>query len=324
MRHLRLGFAAAIALVAGATMAQADEQYPSRPIKFITSVPPGGSVDTLSRLVAEKLRQKWGQPVVVENRPGASNNIGMEAVVRAAPDGYTLLFSPGQPLIVNKLLFPKLAYDPDALVPVSRLATNPIVLAVHPQVPAKTLKDFIAYAEANPGRLNYATGGNGGTPHLGAELFQTMAGVTMTKVPFKGVAPAMLGLISGQVDLIFVDISTAIEPYRNHDLRILGVAADKRHQALPDVPALTELFPGFTSETWFCLAAPPKTPDAIVHKVSAAAAEAVHQPDVMKRLLDMGNIEAIGSTPEEMAAFMQKEADRWGGVIRATGATGDD
>jgi tripartite-type tricarboxylate transporter receptor subunit TctC len=323
MRHVRL-FVAAVAALLCVSSALADEQYPSRPIKFITSVPPGGSVDTLSRLIAEKLRQKWGQPVVVENRPGASNNIGMEAVVRAAPDGYTLLFSPGQPLIVNKLLFPKLAYDPDALVPVSRLATNPIVLAVHPQVPAKTLQDLIAYAKANPGRLNYATGGNGGTPHLGAELFQTKAGVSMTKVPFKGVAPAMLGLISGQVDLIFVDISTAIEPFRNHDLRILGVAADKRHEALPDVPALTELFPGFTSETWFGLAAPPKTPDAIVHKISAAAVEAVHQPDVMKRLLDMGNIEAIGSTPEEMAAFMRKEADRWGAVIRATGATGED
>lgn len=300
------------------------QDYPTKPIKLVTSVPPGGSVDGLARIIAEKLRQKWGQPVIVENRPGASNNIGMEAVARAAPDGYTILFSPGQPLVVNKMLFAKLAYDPDLLVPISRLATNPIVLVVHPQVPAKTLQELVAYAKANPERLNYATGGNGGTPHLGAELFASMAGITMTKVPYKGVAPAMLGLLSGQVDLIFVDISTAIPYIRTGDLRVLGVAAERRDPVLPDIPAMTELFPGFTSETWFGMAAPPKTPAAIVDALYVAAAAAVKAPDVRQRLVDMGNIEAIGSTPAEMAAFMRTETERWGRVIRAIGATGDE
>jgi tripartite-type tricarboxylate transporter receptor subunit TctC len=307
-------------LIAGllASDARADD-YPSRPITIITSVPPGGSVDALARVTAEKLREKFGQPVVVENRPGASGNIGIGAVERAAPDGYTFLFNPGAHLVVNKILFPTASSDPDNLEPVSRIATNPVVLAVHPQVPAKTLQEFVAYAKANPGKLNYASAGNGGMPHLSAEMFQTKADVKMTKVTFRGVAPAMVGLVAGQVDLIFVDISTALPHIQSGRLRVFGVASEKRHPVLPDTPALAEVYSGLTSETWFALSAPPKTPPEIVKKISAAVAEGIRKPDVQQRMKTMGNIEAVGSTPEQMAAFIREERARWGAVIRSLG-----
>jgi tripartite-type tricarboxylate transporter receptor subunit TctC len=298
------------------------EPYPSRPIRFILPVPAGGSVDTMARITAEKLRQKWGQPVVVENRPGASNTIGIEAVITAPPDGYTLLFGPGSPITINKLLFPNRPLDPETLEPVSRIATNPVVLVVHPKVTAKTLQEFIAYAKANPGKLNYASAGDGGVPHLTAEMFQRKAGVTFTKVPYRGVSLAMTDLLAGQVDMIFVDISTAIEHIRTGKLRVLGVAAEKRHHVLPDTPAFTEMLPDLIAETWFALSAPPKTPAAIVNQVSAAVAAAIKEPDVQKRLQDMGDIEAVGSTPAQMAAFMKAEKTRWAAVIKGGGIKG--
>jgi len=319
MRNMILLLVAALMISPGARA----QDYPLKPIKLFVSVPPGGSVDGVARLMAEKLRQKLGQPIIIENRVGGSSNVAMEAVVRAAPDGYTLLFSPGAPLVINKNLFTKLTYDPDALVPISMIATNPIVLIVHPKLPAESLQQLIAYAKANPGRVNFASAGNGGMPHLTAEMFQSMSGVKFMHIPYKGAAPAITSLLGGQVDMMFVDISTAIPHVRSGALRVLGVASVKRNAVLPNVPAMSELLPGLTAETWFGMAAPPKTPAAIVNKLSATIAEALKQPDVIKQLLDMGNIEAVGSTPEEMAQFMRQESERWGKVIRATGATAD-
>jgi tripartite-type tricarboxylate transporter receptor subunit TctC len=308
--------ALATALTLCVPVAARAQDYPTRPIRLILPVPAGGSVDTMARIMAEKLRQKLGQPVVVENRPGAGNLIGIEAVLTAAPDGYTFLFGPGSPVIINKLLNPNRALDPETLEPVSMIATNPVVHVVHPKVPAKTLAEFIAYAKANPGKLNYASAGDGGVPHLTAEMFQRKAGVTFTKVPYRGVSLAMTDLLAGQVDMIFVDISTAIEHIRTGNLRVLGVAANKRHHVLPDTPALTELFPDLISETWFAMYAPPKTPAAIINQISIAIAVAVKEPDVHKRLQDMGDIEAVGSTPAEMANFMKGEKIRWAVVVR--------
>jgi tripartite-type tricarboxylate transporter receptor subunit TctC len=319
-RAVGILLATALTLSFGTTHTRADT-YPSRPITFITPVPPGGSIDALARITAEKLKAKWNHPVVVENRPGANGNIGIGAVERAAPDGYTLLFGPGAHLVVNKIMYPDISADPDKLAPVSRLATNPIVLVVNPKLPVKNLQEFAAYAKANPGKLNYASGGNGGMPHLAAEMFERKAGVSMTKVTYKGIAPAMIGLISGEVDVFFVDISTAITHLESGQLRVLGVASNKRHPVLPNTPALTEMFPGLTAETWFALTAPPKTPAAIIDQLSAAVAEAMKDPDVQQRLYKMGNIEAIGSTPAEMAAFMSEERERWGDVLRSIGAT---
>jgi len=314
---------AVIACLGCLPLAAQTGDYPNRTIRLITPVPPGGSVDTMARITADKLSKKFGQPVVVENRPGGSNIIGIEAVISAAPDGYTLLFGPGSTIIITKLLYPDRALNPDTLEPVSRLATNPVVLVVNPHVPANTLAEFIAYAKANPGKLNYATAGDGGVPHLTAEMFMMKAGVTMTKVPYRGVSLAMNDLLAGNVDLIFVDISTAIAHVRSGRLRVLGVAAEKRDPVLPDVPALTELYPGLISETWFGMAAPPKTPAPIVNRVSAALAEVMKMPDVLKRMQDMGDIEPIGSTPAQMGAYMQVERARWAAVIHEIGLKGD-
>jgi tripartite-type tricarboxylate transporter receptor subunit TctC len=295
------------------------QDYPNRPIRWILPVPPGGSVDTMARIMAEKLRQKLGQPIIVENRPGAGNLIGIDAVLQSAPDGYTFLFGPGSPVIITKILNPNRTLDNETLEPVSMIATNPVVHVIHPKVPAKTLAEFIDYAKANPGKLNYAAAGDGGVPNLTAVMFQRKAGVSFTKVPYRGVSLAMTDLLAGQVDMIFVDISTAIEHIRSGNLRVLGVAANKRHPVLPNIPALTELFPDLISETWFAMYAPPKTPTAIINQISAALAEAVKQPDVQKRLKDMGDIEAIGSTPAQMAEFMKGEKTRWSAVISEGG-----
>lgn len=329
MSKNRYGFTrrAVALLVLGAAIAIAPDaraqDYPTRPVRFILPVPPGGSVDTMARIMAEKLRQKLGQPIIVENRPGAGNLIGIDAVLQAAPDGYTFLFGPGSPVIITKLLNPNRTLDNETLEPVSMIATNPVVLVVHPKVPAKTLAEFIAYAKANPGKLNYAAAGDGGVPNLTAVMFQRKAGVSFTKVPYRGVSLAMTDLLAGQVDMIFVDISTAIEHIRSGNLRVLGVAANKRHPVLPDIPALTEQFPDLISETWFAVYAPPKTPAAIVNQVSAALGAAVKDQDVAKRLKDMGDIEAVGSTPAQMAEFMKSEKTRWDAVIREGGIKAD-
>jgi len=315
--------AAALGLCAPTAAVAQTENYPTRTIRFISPVPPGGSVDTMARIIAEKLRVKWGQPVIIENRPGAGNIIGIEAVLQSAPDGYTFLFGPGSPVIVNRLLYPDRALDPETLEPVSAVATNPLVLVVHPNVPAKDIKEFVAYAKANPGKLNYASAGNGGVPNLTAEMFQRKANVSFTKVPYRGVSLAMTDLLAGQVDMIFVDISTAIEHIRSGRLRVLGVAAEKRHPALPDIPALPELYPGVISETWFGVYAPPKTPAAVREKVSAAIGEAVKEADVQKRLQDMGDIEALGSSPAQMAELIQKEKARWAAVIKEAQIKGE-
>lgn len=299
------------------------DNYPTRTIRLITPVPPGGSVDTMARIVADKLGIMFHQSVIVENRPGGSNTLGIEAVLSAAPDGYTLLFGPGSTIVIMRLLYPDRPLDPDNLEPVSRIATNPTVLVVNPKVPAKTLSEFVAYAKANPGKLNYATAGEGGVPHLTAEMFQMKAGIKMTKVPYRGVSLAMNDLLAGNVDLIFVDISTAIGYVHSGRLRVLGVAAKERDSALPDTPALTETYPGLVSETWFGLLAPPKTPAAIVNRLSTAVAEVVKQPDVLRRMQNMGDIEPIASTPIETAAYMRGEKERWIAVIREIGLKGD-
>ena len=315
--------ALAATLILGVPANAHAQDYPTRPIRLILPVPPGGSVDTMARIMAEKLRQKLGQPFIVENRPGAGNLIGIDAVLQAAPDGYTFLFGPGSPVIITKLLNPNRTLDNETLEPVSMIATNPVVHVVHPKVPAKTLAEFIAYAKANPEKLNYAAAGDGGVPNLTAVMFQRKAGVAFTKVPYRGVSLAMTDLLAGQVDMIFVDISTAIEHIRTGALRVLGVAANKRHPVLPDTPALTELYPDLISETWFAMYAPPKTPPAIINQISGAIADAVKEPDVQKRLQDMGDIEAVGSTPAEMAAFMKGEKARWAVVVREGGIKGE-
>jgi len=298
------------------------QEYPSKPIKIIVPFPPGGGADIVARIVAEKLSGQLGQGAVVENRSGAGGNIGAEAVFRAEPDGYTLLLTTQGPLVVNKSLYAKLAYDPDAFVPISLVAASQGVLLVNPKVPASSIRELIAYAKAYPDRLNYASQGIGTTAHLAAELFKSMAQVKITHIPYKGTGPALADMLAGQVDMMFSELSAASSYIRAGKLRAIAVGNDKRNPIMPDVPTVSEALPGFVVMTWYGMVAPPATGTAITNRLSAAVANTLKQPDVSKRLLDL-SVSGIGSTPAELTQFMKQERERWGQVIRTTGARAD-
>jgi tripartite-type tricarboxylate transporter receptor subunit TctC len=308
----RFLLAAALALCASAHA----QDYPARPIRIVVPYPAGGSADLLPRIFAEKLGAKWGQAVLVENRPGAGGNIGAEFVYKAEPDGYTLFATAPGPLVVNQNLYRKLVFDPAQFVPVSVMAAIPNVLLVSPRVPAKSVDELIAYARANPGKLNYGSQGNGTTSHLTAELFKSTASVSITHIPYKGSAPGMAALLAGEIDLMFDNLGVTLPHVKSGKLRALAVCSEKRVVALPDVPAMSEILPGFSSVAWFGIVAPPKTPAQIAEKLSAAVAEATRQPDVARRLAAM-SAEPIGGTPAEMAALMRRDGERWKSVIES-------
>src|SRR5919197_1790832 len=244
-------FAAFIAACLLAFSARAQE-WPAKPVRIIVPFPPGGSADLMPRAVAEKLSERWGQPVIVENRPGAAGNIGADAVFRAEPDGYTLLSSPPPPLVINKSLYPKLSYDPDEFVPITVIGAIPNVLLVHPKVPTNSVAELVAYAKANPGKLNYASQGSGSTSHLTAEMFKSMAGgLEITHIPHKGTAPALTDLLAGQVDMMCDNLGVSLPHVRAGKLIALAVASKRRVNSLSEVPTLDESLPGFESSAWF-------------------------------------------------------------------------
>ncbi len=306
----------------GISLSVHSQDYPSKPIKLIVPVATGAAFDSVTRLLAEKLRNKWGQPVIVENRAGASHNMGAEAVFKSPPDGYTMLFAPPPALVINKSLFPKLAYEPDAFVPVSVVVSTYNVLLVSNNVPAENLQQLIAYAKANPERLNYASAGSGSTPHLAAEMFKTMAGIKIAHIPFKGTSQAILEVMGGRVDIMFSDIGLALPHIRSGKLRVLAVASEKRSSVLPEIPAMSEVLPGFLSILWLGVVAPTGTPPAIANQFSSAIAEILKQPDIANRLLEM-NFDPVGSTPSAMSLFMAQERVRWKKVIHDSGATAE-
>jgi tripartite-type tricarboxylate transporter receptor subunit TctC len=320
-RFLRAVFVL-LAGVAATANAQDVSVYPNRPIRFVVPFQPGGGTDALARIVGEALQNKWGQPVIIENRGGAGGNIGAEAVYKADPDGYTLLFTAGGTLTNNKALYGRLNFDPDAFVPVALVAANYSVLVVHPKVPTGTLQQFIAYAKANPDKLDYASPGSGTGSHLTGEMFKAMAGVRMTHIPYKGTGPAMGDLVGGQVASMFAELGSVLPHIRAGKVRALAMTSEKRIAALPDIPTVAEVLPGFLATPWNGAVAPPKTPPAIANKLSAGIAEILKQPDVQKRLADR-SFEAMGGTPEQMSLFMKQETERWDKVIRATGLKAD-
>lgn len=294
------------------------QDFPNKPIRMVVPYSPGGGTDIVARLLAEKLQRKWGHAVIVDNRPGAGGNLGAGAVFAAAPDGYTILFTAQGPLVVNKSLYAKLTYDPDAFVPVSLVTVAYSVLLVNPKMSANSVQQLIAFAKANPGRLNYASQGIGTAAHLIAELFKSMAGVRIVHIPYKGTGPALTDLVAGQVDMMFGELAAA-DPYiRSDKLRALAVSSEKRNPSLPNVPAMSEALPGFVVTSWWAIVAPPGTTPAIANSLSSAIAESLKQPDLARRLVDMSMV-ATGSTPAELGLFIKKEGKRWGDVIRAAG-----
>jgi tripartite-type tricarboxylate transporter receptor subunit TctC len=295
-------------------------EYPSRLVRIIVPFPAGGAADALPRIIGERLAARWGQPIVVENRPGASGSIGAEVVWRAEPDGHTLLATPPAPLVINPSLYDKLSYDPAQFVPVSAIAAIPSVLLVNAaKVPASTLPEFVALARANPDKLNYASQGTTTVSFLTTEMFKAAAGgLKITHVPYKGTAPGLAALLAGEVEIMFDNLGVTMQHVRSGRLKALAVGSPRRAPALPDVPAMAEFYPGFVSVAWFSVSAPPKTPPAIAEKLSKAIGEALREPEVAKRLAEL-SAEPIAGTPAEMAALMKEDAERWRGVIRDAG-----
>jgi len=305
-----------LVLASGASAQDAAATFPNKPIRIVVCVPAGGGVDTVTRIVAEGLHQKLGQPVVVENRAGAAGNIGAEYVFTSDPDGYTLLAAQPAPLTVNPLLYKKLNFDPTQFEPVAIMTSIANVLLVRPDFPAKTAKEFVGYLKANPGKVNYASQGIGTTSHLTAALFERVTGTKLVHVPYKGTAPALNDIIASHVDFIFMELASAIKLHEAGKARILAVATDKRIPNLPDIPTLDEAgVKGFESGTWNALAAPPKTPAAVVAKLNKAVNEVVHGPQAQDPFAKI-NLRAASGSPAEAAALIKKETEVWGGVIK--------
>jgi tripartite-type tricarboxylate transporter receptor subunit TctC len=306
-------------LLAAAAAGAQDQNFPDHPIRVVVSVPAGGGVDTVTRIVTAKMSAALGQPLVVENKSGAGGSVAAEAVFKDAPDGYTLLASQPAPITTNPFLYKSLNYDPAQLTAIAIMSHVPNVILVRADLPVKTVQELIAYAKANPGKLNYASQGIGTTSHLTAELFQTLTQTKLVHVPYKGTAPALADLLAGNVDLMFNELATSLEQHKAGRARILAVLTKDRIAAIPDVPTITEAgVAGCESDTWHALTAPPKTPAGVVAKLNDAANKAMKDPELLERYKSL-SINPGGGTPAEMDAFLKAETKRWGDVIRAAG-----
>jgi len=318
---IRRAFAPLLAafIVLGLANAVQAQDFPTKPIRLVSPYQPGGSTDLALNLFRDRLMQKWGQPVLVEYRPGAAALIGMEMVFRAPPDGYTLLVMPTSPVTAAKHLFSKLRFDPDQFIAITMISETPNVLVVHPNVPVKTFKDLIDYARANPNKLNYASTSDGGASHLATELLQTMTNTKVNKIPFNGVGPSMTALLGGHIDMTFTLLSVALPHIKAGKLRVLAVGSEKRSPFLPgDIPAIAETLPGFISLNVAGVFAPPGTPAPIITKLHGALAEILKDPPVTKRYYDISAV-TLGGTPTESAEFVRKEGEVTGKIIRQLG-----
>ncbi len=320
LRHFALLAAAGSMLALSPAAAQDPAaDYPNKPVKIVVTVPAGGGVDTVTRIFAERLHQRLGQPFVLENRGGAGGNVAAEAAFVAPPDGYTLMASQPAPLTSNVALYKKLNFDPTAFEPVVVLSKFPNVLLVRSDFPAKTAQEFMAYVKANPGKLNYASQGIGTTSHLTAELFTTLTGTKLTHVPYRGTGPALNDLIAGHVDLIFMELSAAYKLHEAGKARILATATEKRIDILPGIPTMIEVgVPGFVSDTWNAISAPPKTPAPIVNKLNQAVNAIINEPDTKRRFAGL-NLLPAGGSPADMRRLVAEETRRWTEVIKKAG-----
>jgi tripartite-type tricarboxylate transporter receptor subunit TctC len=306
--------AALLAAAPSAALAQAD--YPNRTIKFVVPVPPGNMLDSMPRILGDKLSPRWGQPVIVENRPGAASNLGAEAVFKSPPDGYTLLVTPPGPLAVSQHVYSKLGFDPPQFVPVTVLVRFPFLLIANPKVPDSSLQDLITRAKAN--QVTFGTPGVSSTPHLTMEKFSRAAGIRFVHVPYPGMAPALNDMLGGHIETMFDTPGNVSGHVREGKVKLLAVTSEGRFPAFPNTPTLAELLPGVDHEDWFAVVAPPKTPPEIVAKLSQAIAETLKMPDVAKRITDV-NLRIVGASPAETAALMKSESEKFRQVITAAG-----
>jgi len=310
-----------LALAGAGAHAQTAANYPAKPIRFIAPFPPGGSTDLLARLVAQKLSETLGQQVVVENRGGAAGTIGVELAARSAPDGYTIVMGHVGTFGVNPTLYPKLPYDAIRdFAPITVLAFVPNGMAVHPSLPVKTARDFVAMAKARPGQLFYGSGGNGSAAHLAVEYFRLLAKIDIVHVPYKGTGPAIIDLISGQISMMITGMTALMPHIKSGRLKPLGVATAKRLAILPDMPTIAESgVPGYDANQWYGVLAPAATPRDIVMKLHGEIVKILGRPDVRERLAADG-AEPVANTPEQFAAHIKSEIARWAPVIKASGA----
>ena len=319
-----IALAAMLALAAFAPQPAMAQTYPNKPVRLVVPYAPAGATDIIARAAAIELSKTLGQPVTVDNRPGAGGNVGAEFVAKSAPDGYTMLMSASSLHGITPFLYSKLNYDPNKdLVPVIVFASFANVLVLNPDVKANTVPELIALAKAQPGRMTCASSGSGSTIHMSCEMFKHMLGLDITHVPYKGSGPAITDLMGGQVNMMFDNIPSAISHVRGGKLRALATTGAKRAAALPDLPTMIEAgVPGYVADAWFGLVMPAGTPKEIIARMNDDGQKAAKAPDFVKRMTDLG-YEIVGGTPEQMAAMIQDEIKRWGPIVKASGAKVD-
>jgi tripartite-type tricarboxylate transporter receptor subunit TctC len=308
----------------GIASATAAQTYPIKPLRLISPYAPGGGSDTLARTVGSKLAESWGQPVVVENRPGAGGSIGAEAAAKATPDGYTLLVTPSAVLTINPHLYSHLRYDPlRDFAPITLAANSPYLLVVHPSLPVKSTKELIAHARARPGQLNYSSSGNGSSTHLAGVLFASMAGVELVHVPYKGAAPALVDLLGGQIQMRFSSVVPVLPHVRSGKLRALGISSAKRYGPLPEMPTISEVgLPGFVVDSFYAIVAPAGTPRPLVMRINSEIVRHLTSEELKARMAADG-AEAVGSSPEALAKAIREDLALWAKPVKQSGARAD-
>ena len=318
-----MGVVWAMMLTLNSTVVLGADAWPVRSIRFIVPYPPGGPTDLMARSMSGRLTEALGQSVVVDNRAGAGGNVGAEVASKAPPDGYTLLMGAISTHSINGSLYSKLGFDPvKDFAPITQASIIPLVINAHPSLPVVNVRELVALAKKNPGQLSYGSSGNGGGTHLAGELFKMMTGTQLQHVPYKGLNPATIDVMGGNIPLVFNDLTTAIQPYKAGRVKILGVSTAKRVPQIPEVATIAESVPGYEAHTWFGVLVPAGTPQPIVDRLSRESMKILQSDDIKKRFAEVG-AEPIGGTPQQFAAFMAAETIKWAKVIKASGARVD-